>query len=380
MLARQIPPDHEQFVDDLLKSNAACLDALDRGLERGQLQFPPFQSLEQVPADTDFIYRLSDVARLHMLRFRRWFAEGDLVPASEELFRLETIGSMICTGEGQMIHYLVGLWLRAVAVRGFGHMAAKMQTPAIVLERILETLDTRLKSADGLIQSLRVDLSTLALARLERTVEGPDLDAVVNKLLEVYYVPQSDRLAAAGDSEHAIIDRGWLEERRRQILLLLAAHPRPLDKAATARLMGATVAETIGDLAYSRRPAVLDVLGQLHGMRRKLRLNRLAKKTRFWPVGLTPDASLDTNGFGARNLPQLESITTVATADEKLTDDCLAALNARLRGIDNPIGLMLTEHLMARDYSPRLLDHLHMMRTMRGLLKQRLAEEGKVKS
>ena len=122
------------------------------------------------------------------------------------------------------------------------------------------------------------------------------------------------------------------------------------------------------------------MLGQLQGMRRKLRLNRLAKKTRFWPLELSPAASIEANGYGAGNLPQVEAITTIAAADEKLTDDRLAALNARLRGIDNPIGLTLTEHLMARDYSPRLLDHLRMMRTMRGLLRQRLAEEGKVAS
>ena len=50
-----------------------------RGLERGQLQFDEFRFLEQVSADTDFVTRLGEVARLHLLRFRLWFSEGDLV-------------------------------------------------------------------------------------------------------------------------------------------------------------------------------------------------------------------------------------------------------------------------------------------------------------
>ena len=34
---------------------------------------------------------------------------------------------------------------------------------------------------------------------------------------------------------------------------------------------------------------------------------------------------------------------------------------------------------MAYDYSPHLLEHLRKMKTMRGLMKQRLAEEDKIK-
>ena len=297
-----------EFARDVLRQNAACLDALDRGLERGQLQFGEFQSLEQVPAETEFVSRLGEVARLRLIRFRLWFSEGDLVSAAEELFRLEKIGSMICNGEGQILHYLIGLWLRAAAVRGFGHLAANSQTPRAVLERILETLDEGLKAPDGLAQSLRVDLCTIALAQLDRTVEDADLEKVVDKLLEVYYVPRRNLTARVRGPEHAAIADGWLEERRRQILLLLGDHPKPFDKAATARLMGVIVAETIRDLNHSRQPAFLDVIGQLHGMRRKMRLHRLARKTRFWPVELTPGVQIDaTGGMGANRRKKARS-------------------------------------------------------------------------
>ena len=361
------------FARELLRQNTACLDALDLGLQRGQLQFDEFQSLEQVSADTDFVFQLGEIARLHLVRFRLWFSSGDLVAAGEEVFRLEKIGSMICNGEGQILHYLIGLWLRAAAVRGFGCLAADHQAPRPVLERIVETLDDGLKAPDGLAQSLRVDLCTIALAQLDRTLEAADREKVVDRLLEVYYVPRRNLAAPLRGPEHAAIAEGWMEERRRQILLLLGDHPLPLDKAATARLMGAIVAETIRDLNHSRQPAFLGMIGQLHNMRRKLRLHRLARKTRFWPVELTPDVQLDP--MAGRDAPAAGAgqITTVRLPAENLTPARLAALQAKIGRIENPIGLMLAEHLMAHDYSADLLEHLRMMKTMHRLIKQRLA-------
>ena len=59
----------------------------------------------------------------------------------------------------------------------------------------METLDEGLKAPDGLAQSLRVDLCTIALAQLDRTLEDPDPEKVVDKLLEVYYVPRRNLAA-----------------------------------------------------------------------------------------------------------------------------------------------------------------------------------------
>jgi hypothetical protein len=252
-------------------------------------------------------------------------------------------------------------------------LAANVQTPRVVLERILETLDECLKSPDGLAQSLRVDLCTITLAQLDGTSEGPDLEEVVDKLLEVYYAPRQNLAAKVPGPEHAAIADGWLEERRQQILLLLDGHPRPLNKAATARLMGAIVAETIRDLNHSRRPAFLGVIGQLHGMRRKLRLYRLSRKTRFWPVELTPSVRIDSTGGMGIKPPEAGEITTIRLPSENLSEARLAALKAKLSRINNPLGLMLAEQLMACDYSPLLLEHLRKMKIMCGLMRQRLA-------
>ena len=372
-------PAHKKFAHAVLHQNAECLDAFDRGLDRGQLQFGPFETLEQVGADTEFASQLGEVARLYLIRFRLWFSEGDFVSATEELFRLERIGRLICNGDGQMLHYLIGLWLRAAAVRGFGHLAANIQTPRAVLSRILETLDDALKAPDGQAQSLRVDLATIGLAQLDRTIDDADLDHVVDRLLEVYFRPRRSLEAKVRGSEHAAIADRYLEERRQQLLILLDGHPKPFDKAATARLMGLIVAETIRDLSHAGRPAFLDVIGQLHSMRRKMRLYQLAKKTRYWPVLLTPGIEIDVTGGMGVKPPTEGEVTAIQLPAENLSEARLKFLREKLYRIENPAGLMLTEHLMAFDYSPYLLDHLAKMKTMRRLVKQRLAAEGRIR-
>ncbi len=314
--ALRLLPAHRTFAQGVLDRNADCLAAIDRGLVRGQLQFAEFRSLEQVPADTEFASCLGEIARLYLIRFRLYYSEGDFVAAADELFRLEKIGRMICTGEGQMLHYVIGLWLRSAVVRGFGHLAANPQTPVSVQEQILETLDDALTAPDGLADSLRVDLATIVLPQLDLTVDDADLPQVVDALLEAYYRPLRIMDAKVPGSQHAAIADGLLEERRKQILFLLDGHPRPLDKRATAQLMGLTVAETIGDLRHARRPGFLGVVGQLHHMRRKLRLYRLAQKTRYWPVELTPGVPIDvTGGMGLKPPAEEDEIAVQVPAE-----------------------------------------------------------------
>jgi hypothetical protein len=376
--ALRLLPAHRTFALGVLERNAECLAALDRGLQRGQLQFAELRSIEQVPAETEFASRLGEIARLHLIRFRLAFAEGDTVAAADELFRLERIGCLISAGEGRMLHYLIGLWLRAAAVRGFGHVAANIHAPAAVLERILETVAEGLKSPDGMAQSLRVDLSSIALAQLDRTIDKGKLSQIVDSLLEVYYRPRRSIAAKEPGSEHAAIADAWIEDLRQRILFLLDGHPRPFDKKATARLMGTITAETIADLAHVRRPAFLDVAGQLHGMRRKLRLFRLSQKTRYWPAELSPGAQIDVRGGMGLQPPLDEEVVAIQLPAESLREPQLKVARGKLRRVENPVGLMLTEQLMAFDYGPHLFNYLNSMKTMRRLMKRRLAAKGTI--
>ena len=149
-----------KFVRGVLQHNAHCLDALRRGLERGQLQFGEFLARwNRFRGDTDFASRLGEAARLHLVRLPAVDSPKATSPRPpKRLFRLEKIGSMICGGEGQMLHYLIGLWLPP---RPCG--ASRAWLPTFQRRRpswsgSLAMLNEGLKTPDGLIQSLRIDV------------------------------------------------------------------------------------------------------------------------------------------------------------------------------------------------------------------------------
>ena len=60
-------------------------------------------------------------------------------------------------------------------------------------------------------------------------------------------------------------------------------------------------------------------------MRRKLRLYRLARKTRFWPVELTPSVQIDPLPSAAQNRSEESEITTIHLPAENLTEARLTA-------------------------------------------------------
>jgi hypothetical protein len=87
---------------------------------------------------------------------------------------------------------------------------------------------------------------------------------------------------------------------------------------------------------------------------------------------------IDATGGMAAKSPQEGESFSLQPPPDYLTEARLTDLQAKLRRIDNPIGLMLVEHLMAYDYSPHLLEHLQKMKKMRDLMKLRLAAEVKI--
>ncbi len=366
-----------QRVRALLARNAEAMRLLDAGVDRGHFQFPEFHDFERLADASKFASKLGELARLPLIHAKILSAEGDLVAAAEEVFRLLVIGEMICGGDGQMLHYLIGLWIRSAALRSIGRLGAQPDIPRPVLDELLHAVERSLRVPDGLAQSLRVDFCTVSLPQLDRTSDEGGLETVVDKLLAAYYSPHAPPAEEVGLADTAELAADWVAWRRQQILALLAGHPRPFDKAATARLMGTLTARIVREARYAEQFGDLTLMAKLHRLRRQFFRHRLQAKTRFWPVELTPGFPYGTVGRG--NPPSGVQQTAASALDARglLTERRLAAARERLHKIPNPIGLILVEHLATFDYSPFMFQHRTVAGNIRGLLAQRAAEMDK---
>ena len=104
--------------------------------------------------------------------------DGDLPAAARELTRLLRTGEMICNGDGQVLHYLVGLWLRSAALRGIERLATHDSVTDEVRAELMADIDRAMIGPDGLAQSLRVDFCSISLPQLDRALEHESLEAV----------------------------------------------------------------------------------------------------------------------------------------------------------------------------------------------------------
>ena len=356
----------------MLEQNVAALRLLYEGVDRGQVRFPEIHNLDQIPADSEFIYKLGELARLPFIRFKMLAADDHFAAAAEELVRLLRIGEMICNGEGQVLHYLIGLWIRSAALRGIRRLAVHRDVAPAVLDNLLGLVQRSLDVPDGLAQSLRVDFCSISLPQLDRTVEESDLETIVDRVLDLYYAPRQGVGVPVREVRQAAAADDWLAWRREQILLLLQDHPKPFDKIATARLMGSTVAETIRDLGYAAHMGLLDFAGHLHRLRRQFRRGRLERKMRCWPVELTPGFPCEPPGRSDVEPDEEPPILGLSAVQDRVTPAELATAGDKLRHVDNPIGLILVEHLLAFDYSPFMLQHRTKLKEVRRALKKRL--------
>ncbi|MGA2621942.1 MAG: hypothetical protein ABSF26_30435 [Thermoguttaceae bacterium] len=332
-------------VAGILEQNAAALALLDEGLRLGRLQFPEFVSRQQMPAESEFICKLGELARFPFVRFKVSAADGDFAAAGRELARLLRIGEMVCNGDGQILHYLVGLWLRSAAVRGMARLGTHPGVPGPVLAALAEAVQRSLTTPDGLAQSLRVDFYSISLPQLDRTIDTDDLETVVDRILEIYYTPRQDPGPPSINQPQPPASDDWLSGRRRQMLFLLQGHDKPFDKLATARTMGRMIAEMIHDVTYFERKGRLDLAARIRYLQRRFRRHRLARQTRLWTV-----------------------------ASQSLPEDKLAMLRDKLRRVANPLGLLLVAYLLAFDYSPFMFQHRARLRAAARLLRRRSAK------
>ena len=353
------------LAQQVLGQNATALELLYDGVRRGQVQFPEVHALEQVSGDSEFVYRLGELARLPFIRFKVLAAGGDWPAATDELVRLLRIGEMICNGEGQVLHYLIGLWIRSAAQRAIAQVAGHRRAPREVLGRLLEAVQRSLNSPDGLSQSLRIDFCGVVLPQFDRTVDDAELPAVVDRILEVYYAPRQVDAEQPLASQSAASAAAWLSHCRQQIPRLLEGHPKPFDKAATARLMGEMIAEWVEDLTAIEKPGFLDFIGKFRRVRMRLHRDQLAQTNRYWPEELMP-------GFPYESFNNAGPPGGIAIQRKPATDEEILAARDDLRTVANPIGLLLVEHVLSFDYTAFMLEHRTKLKETRKALARQI--------
>jgi hypothetical protein len=356
----------------VLDRNAAALELLCSGVQRGRVQFPEVHQLEQVPGDSEFIYRLGELARLPFIRFKVLAAGRDWAAATEEIIRLLRIGEMICNGEGQVLHYLIGLWIRSAAQRAIAQLAGARHVPRPMLVRLLDAVQQTLRSPDGLSQSLRIDFCAVVLPQFDQTKDEDDLPAIVDRILEVYYsarmagTEQPSGPPSGAGATGATGAAAWLAHCRRQIVRLLEGHPKPFDKSATVRLMGETIAERVQDLTAVEKPGFLDFVGKLRRVRMRLHREHLTQKTRYWPEELTPDFPYESYDF--------TQPPDATSAEPSPTNDEILAAREKLREVANPIGLLLVDHILSFDYTSFMLEHRAKLQDTRKILVRQIRQ------
>jgi hypothetical protein len=208
-----------------------------------------------------------------------------------------------------------------------------------------------LASAGKMAQCLKVDLCVFSLVELDRLTENVRRDSLVEELLDRHYA--NAPLLPSTSAAEACDDDGRLAWRRERILYLLEGHPAPLDKIATVRLMGQTVADRIRDLQPRRR------VDPLAGWRRAARMYRRARfryRSQQWPAQLQAAFPYEYLGHGPSARSRLGELRAHVAPDQWArmqppTDPELQIVRRRLRLMPNPLGVLLADALLATDIS-----------------------------
>ena len=331
-------PQNRQIVQE----NGETSDFLHAGIERGRLQFAELHYPETFSDEAELAKQLGEVAWILHLRAAVLAADEELTAAAGELIGLLRMGEMICNGDGQVLHYLIGAWIRRAAIQAIGRLAGQEGISRSALEGLLAAVSDSLDAPDGLASCLRADLCLIALPQLDRTPTDGNLDLFINRFLEAPDRPRLIRLRKQRGGGRDVSPRTQLARRRQRIVALLESHPQPLDKIATARLLGERVADTI------RR---------LHPRPQASWLTWIAPAQRLLRGGPHGAAEADADVFAQLNM---------------IFDEDTPAAREQFQRLTNPVGLVLAERLLPADASQFAFQYQANLHQTKKLLAKRL--------
>ena len=157
-----------QALQDLVERNHEAMELLSESPARQRLQFPPIEVGSELDDDSEFVLRLSELARLPLIRAKLFAARDDAAAAGHELLTALRVGEMICQGEGQVLHYLIGLWIRSAALTGMQRMAERFPDATDMRRQFAAAVEEEMRTPEGLPVSIRADFCCISLPQLAR--------------------------------------------------------------------------------------------------------------------------------------------------------------------------------------------------------------------
>lgn len=343
-------------VHEWLGANGRARELTDEGLRRGKFQFLESRGPGHFGEDPGAIIGFRDLSRVRFIRAEALAADGDLQAAAEELAAGLRMGAMICAGDGYVSSHMFGDLIQGEATKGISRLAERHPLPREALETLVAAVDEGLDGHRGLAQSVRVDLCCGDLPELDALPGSDDLPATATKVL--WTTPEAKAHWRKVLGPEGLPD-GIMERQCEGFVDVLRGHPCPLDRRDTARLMGRIVADTVAYLESGGRSRRIGIRSLVARTRQRCRYRRRRRLSSLWPVEFTRHfvyAFFGNHEDVCKSLGDDEEhvrkwIEALMRAHDRakergwelLTRDERSQLRAQLRGIHNPVGLLLLD-------------------------------------
>lgn len=243
-----------------LASNEEALALVDEGLALGWCRFD-ITIGEQL--DDSLLQSLRQVARIRRVRAALATADREFEQACNELIKGLRMAKTVCAAEGAPIHFLIGIAFGGIARGGVRELAAEMECPATVLERLIAALAPRGEVGQQFVTALKIDFAYVA-ADLSANPGRARMDAACGP---VVFADGSNFAKIATDTYRAAVRsavRPWPEREIRLSLELRALVEEHTERSSEAMLTWATGARA--DAEERIRKLAEDVASRGGGM------------------------------------------------------------------------------------------------------------------
>ncbi|BBO30423.1 hypothetical protein [Lacipirellula parvula] len=356
-----LEPAERETMRAWVESNQQAIDLCDEGASRAKFHWPIFTEHWSERADV-----LSPGLQLRQLAQLRWARaqlaadDGASQLAADELRKTLQFLGLIVRGEGGWAECVIVMVTIRQTVDALRRLVMQFDLPAATRRDLIDAL-RGLPAFDQCMQvGMRVDLCIERLVDLNRLPDDGDSPQLVDALLEYYFYQLKTLDVTLELCDEPLLDRELaaqrLELRRRQLQRLLAGHPRPFDKPATARLMGEQTAEFLRELTSPAAPSSTWFSQQARELYAWFAPDAAQRLAYAWPEMLGPHFPLEMFGDDPLAQQQRDWVSSgltgltrwrIARSMRPLTNKRVKRYAQRLRAIHNPVGKVIAQRTVS---------------------------------